>query len=196
MKIVVASRNRKKVEELRRILEDLNLTLLSINDFPELEEVVEDGETFEENALKKARYVSRLTGLPALSDDSGIEVEALGGKPGVRSARYAGENATDEDNVKKLLEEMKHVPMENRKARFVCSIALVFPNGEEKVFFGYVTGRITMEPKGNFGFGYDPVFVPNGYDRTFAEMTPEEKNKLSHRKEALDKLKEFLIQLR
>lgn len=196
MKIVVASRNKKKVEELRRILEGPNLTLLSINDFPELEEVVEDGETFEENALKKARYVCRKTGIPALADDSGLEVESLGGKPGVRSARYAGENATDEDNVRKLLEEMKEIPMENRKARFVCLIALVFPNGEERVFFGCVNGTIAKEPRGKFGFGYDPVFIPNGYERTFAEMTPEEKDKLSHRREALDKLKKFLIQFR
>lgn len=193
MKLVIASRNMKKVDELKRILGELNLTLLSINDFPNLGEVEEDGETFEENALKKARYVCKETGLPALSDDSGLEVEALKGRPGVRSAIYAGENATDEENVRKLLEEMRHIPTDRRKARFVCCIALVFPNGEERVFYGYVNGRIIDEPRGNFGFGYDPVFVPEGYSKTFAEMTAQEKDSISHRREALDKVKNFLI---
>jgi len=195
MKIVLASRNKKKIEELIRILKDINIELLSISDFPYLEEVEEDGKTFEENALKKARYVSQQTGLPALSDDSGLEVEALNGAPGVRSARYAGENATDEENIMKLLKEMRGIPDERRKARFVCCIALVFPDGQEYLFWGYVNGKITLEPRGNKGFGYDPVFIPEGYNSTFAEMEPNVKDKLSHRREALDKLKEFLIKL-
>lgn len=193
MKIVIASRNKKKIEELKRILEGLNIKLLSIDDFPHLEEVVEDGRTFEENALKKAKYVCDETGLPALADDSGLEVEALEGKPGVRSARYAGENATDEDNIKKLLMEMERISNDNRRARFVCCIALVLPKGDEKIFWGYVNGMITTQPRGNLGFGYDPIFIPEGYTLTFAEMLPEEKDKISHRKKALDKLKAYLV---
>ncbi|MCS7163381.1 MAG: XTP/dITP diphosphatase [Thermodesulfovibrio sp.] len=195
MKIVIASRNAKKIEELKRILEGIEINLLSINDFPELEEVEEDGLTFEENALKKARYVCQKTGLPAFSDDSGLEVEALGGKPGVRSARYAGERATDEDNIKKLLKDLEGVPLEKRNARFVCCIALVFPDGQEYIFWGYVKGKITESPRGNYGFGYDPVFIPEGFQKTFAEMEPHEKDKISHRREALNKLKDFLIKL-
>jgi XTP/dITP diphosphohydrolase len=193
MKIVIASRNKKKIEELKRILEGLNIKLLSIDDFPHLEEVVEDGRTFEENALKKAKYVCDETGLPALADDSGLEVEALEGKPGVRSARYAGENATDEDNIKKLLMEMERISNDNRRARFVCCIALVLPKGDEKIFWGYVNGMITTQPRGNLGFGYDPIFIPEGYTLTFAEMLPEEKDKISHRKKTLDKLKAYLV---
>lgn len=195
MKIVLASRNKKKIEELRRILKNLDVELLSVNDFPHLEEVIEDGLTFDENALKKARYVSRQTGLPALADDSGLEVDALGGAPGVRSARYAGEGATDEDNIKKLLQELQGVPLEKRNARFVCCIALVFPDGQEYLFWGDVRGKITETPKGNQGFGYDPVFMPEGFQITFAQMQSHEKDEISHRKKALDKLREFLIKL-
>jgi len=195
MKIVLASRNKKKIEELKRLLEGIDIELLSANDFPYLEEVEEDGQTFDENALKKARYVSQQTGLPSLSDDSGLEVEALNGAPGVISARYAGDKATDEENIMKLLKEMNGIPDEKRKARFVCCIALVFPDGQEYLFWGYVNGKITFEPRGNNGFGYDPVFIPEGYQRTFAEMETNEKDNLSHRKEALDKLKGFLVRL-
>jgi len=195
MKVVIASRNRKKLEELKRILEGVDITILSVSDFPNLEEVVEDGLTFQENALKKARYVCQQTGLPALADDSGLEVEALGGAPGVRSARYAGENATDEDNINKLLKELEGVPPEKRNAQFVCCIALVFPDGQEHLFWGYVKGKITETPQGDKGFGYDPVFIPDGFQLTFAQMQPHEKDKISHRKEALDKLREFLIKL-
>jgi len=193
MKIVIASRNRKKIEELKRILQGLEITILSVNDFPELEEVEENGLTFDENALKKARYVCQQTGLPALSDDSGLEVEALEGRPGVRSARYAGNEASDEDNIKKLLEELAGVPSEKRNARFVCCIALVFPDGKEYIFWGYVRGKISEIPRGTQGFGYDPVFIPEGFQKTFAEMDPHEKDKMSHRKEALDKLRNFLV---
>lgn len=195
MQIVIASRNKKKIEELRRILQGLPIEILSVDDFPHLEEVVEDGNSFEENALKKARYVYQTTGLPALADDSGLEVEALGGKPGVFSARYAGENATDEENVNKLLIEMKEIPEDKRKARFVCCIAFVSSKGEEQVFWGYAKGKITKEPRGKLGFGYDPVFIPEGYKLTFAELPPEEKDRLSHRRKALDKLKKYLVKL-
>ncbi len=195
MELVLASRNKKKVEELRRILKDLPVKILSVNDFPHLEEVVEDGETFEENALKKARYVCKKTGLPALSDDSGLEVEALGGKPGVKSARYAGEEATDEENIRKLLKELEGLPTEKRSAQFVCCLALVMPSGEEYLFWGYVKGRISDNPIGSKGFGYDPVFIPDGYEITFAQMESEEKDALSHRRKAIDKFKQFLLEL-
>ncbi len=193
MQIVLASKNKKKIQELKRILGDLSIELLSLDNFPNLGEIVEDGYTFEENALKKARYVKQKTGLPALADDSGLEVEALGGRPGVFSARYAGEHASDEENIKKLLMEMREIPEDKRQARFVCCIALVLPNEEEKVFWGYVNGKITMEPRGNSGFGYDPVFVPEGYTLTFAEMPLEEKDRISHRRIAIDKLKQHLV---
>ncbi|MCS7214680.1 MAG: XTP/dITP diphosphatase [Thermodesulfovibrio sp.] len=193
MKIVIASRNKKKTEELKRILEELDITILSVDDFHGLEEVQEDGLTFDENALKKARYVCQKTGLPSVSDDSGLEVDLLGGKPGVRSARYAGDKATDEDNIKKLLGALEGVPLEKRTARFVCCIALVFPDGKEYIFWGYVRGKISELPRGSQGFGYDPVFIPDGFEKTFAEMQPYEKDKISHRKEALDKLKDFLV---
>lgn len=195
MQIVIASRNKKKIEELKRILQGLPIEILSIDDFPNLEEVIEDGNSFEENALKKARYVHQTTGLPALADDSGLEVESLGGKPGIFSARYAGDNATDQDNVNKLLIEMKELPEDKRKARFVCCIAFVSSKGEEKVFWGYAKGKITREPRGKLGFGYDPVFIPEGYKLTFAELPPEEKDRLSHRRKALDKLKKYLVKL-
>lgn len=195
MKIVLATRNRKKLEELQRILNDIKVTLLSMQDFENLEEIKEDGISFEENALKKARYVAQKTGLPAVADDSGLEVDALQGRPGVKSARYAGEHATDEENIKKLLMELEVVPADRRTARFVCYIALVFPEGKEYVFSGIINGIITEEPRGNYGFGYDPVFQPDGSDKTFAEMLPQEKDRISHRRKALEQLKNFLVKL-
>lgn len=195
MKIVLTTRNRKKLEELQRILNVSEITLLSMNDFADLEEVKEDGLSFEENALKKARYVAQKTGLPAIADDSGLEVDALGGAPGVKSARYAGEYATDEENIKKLLKELEGVSADRRGARFVCYIALVFPEGKEYIFSATVNGKIIEEPRGSYGFGYDPVFQPEGSDKTFAEMLPQEKDSISHRKKALDQLKNFLIKL-
>uniref|UniRef100_A0A7C4EJP6 dITP/XTP pyrophosphatase n=1 Tax=Thermodesulfovibrio aggregans TaxID=86166 RepID=A0A7C4EJP6_9BACT len=195
MKIVLATRNRKKLEELQRILSDLEITLLSIQDFEDIEEVKENAVSFEENALKKARYVAQKTGLPAIADDSGLEVDALQGRPGVKSARYAGDYATDEENVKKLLMELKNVPADRRTARFICYIALVFPDGKEYILSGFVNGRITEEPKGSYGFGYDPVFQPEGFEKTFAEMLPDEKDSISHRKKALEQLKKLLSEL-
>lgn len=193
MKLVIASRNHKKIEELKRILDGLDINILSVNDFPQLEEVIEDGLTFDENALKKARYVCKHTGLAALADDSGLEVEALGGKPGVKSARYAGDNASDEDNIRKLLKELEGVPSDIRNARFVCCIALVLPDGQEQIFWGYVSGKTIESPRGDQGFGYDPVFIPDGFQKTFAEMNSHDKDQISHRRKALDKLKEFLV---
>ncbi len=194
MEIVLATRNKKKVEEIRRITADLPITVLSLDDFPACPETVEDQETFEGNAIKKAVEVCTCTGKPSLADDSGLEVDALEGAPGVYSARYAGGSGKGNDvrNYEKLLQELKEVPEEQRGAQFVCCMALAFPDGRVKSFFGHAKGRISMEPKGITGFGYDPVFLPRGFNKTFAEMTGQEKDALSHRGKALEKLAEFL----
>lgn len=191
-KIVLASRNPDKIQELREILKSLDIELLSSADFPDLEEVIEDGETLQENAAKKAKYTAEKTGLPALADDTGLEVEALDMRPGVYSARYAGENVTYEDNVKKLLKEMNPFADEaSRKAQFRTVIAFV-RNDEEYYFEGKCPGYILKERKGENGFGYDPVFRPEGYQRTFAELDQSEKNKISHRGKAVQKFYQWL----
>jgi XTP/dITP diphosphohydrolase len=192
MEIVVATRNRKKFEEIRRILDGLGVTLAGVEEFPGCPEAEETEETFRGNALKKARTVSEFTGRLALADDSGLEVYALGGAPGVRSARYAGEAATDHDNLHKLLKELGNTPPENRGAAFACVMALVGPDGTEETFQGRVEGSIGLSPKGESGFGYDPVFHPEGHERTFAQMSPGEKDSMSHRGRALQRLREYL----
>jgi len=189
--IVLATGNRKKLEEIRRITADMGITVRTIKEFPDCPEVVEDADTFEGNALKKAREISAHTGLAALADDSGLEVDALGGAPGVYSARYAGEKATDAENVGKLLRELSRAEGE-RTARFHCVIALVLPDGAEEVFDGKVEGRIGGAGRGHNGFGYDPVFFPEGHERTFAEMDASEKDSMSHRGRALEKFREYL----
>ncbi len=166
----------------------LAISLSTLADFPDCPEVEEDGLTFEENAVKKAVSVARWTGRTALADDSGLEVHALGGAPGVRSARYAGPGGSDAKNVEKLLHEMRSFHDPDRGARFVCCLALARPDGAAETFRGHAEGRIGTEPRGTGGFGYDPVFYPEGHSRTFAEMTGEEKDALSHRGEALRKL--------
>jgi XTP/dITP diphosphohydrolase len=192
MEIVLATRNKKKIEEIKRIIADLPIEVLSLDHFPDCPETVEDKDTFEGNAIKKAIEVCKCTGKPALADDSGLEVDALGGAPGVYSARYAGEEGNAVKNCKKLLSNMQSVPDEKRGAQFVCCIALAFPDGSVKTFFGYVKGRIGHAPKGDTGFGYDPVFMPKNYKKTFAEMSGTEKDRLSHRGNALLKLKNSL----
>ncbi len=192
MEIVIATRNKKKIEEIKRITKEMRVTLLTLDDFPGCPDVVEDGSTFEENAIKKAINVAKYTGKYALADDSGLEVYALSGAPGVRSSRYAGDKAKDNENIEKLLSEMRSIKREERRARFVCSIVFASPTGDIKTFYGEVEGLIGVEARGKRGFGYDPVFYPLGYDRTFAEMSDEEKDALSHRGIALRKLKKFL----
>ena len=194
MEIVLATRNRKKVEEIRRITADLPITVLSLDDFSGCPETVEDQDTFEGNAVKKAAEVAQCTGKVSLADDSGLEVDALGGAPGVYSARYAPDalSGNDPKNYEKLLNDLQHIPPQERSAQFVCCLAMAYPDGRAKTFFGTARGRIGFEPRGNKGFGYDPVFLPEGFDRTFAEMTAEEKDALSHRGKALEKLAEFL----
>jgi len=195
--LVMATRNAGKVREMAELLRDLKVRLLSLNDFPELPEIPEDGATFADNALAKAQAVARLTGLPALADDSGLEVAALGGRPGVFSARYAqdrtgGKTPSDEDNWKKLLDELRDVPLGERQARFVCEIALARPNGGLITARGEVAGTIALEPRGTQGFGYDPVFWVPEYQATVAELDPAVKNRISHRGRALKKLKDIL----
>lgn len=192
MEIVAATRNEKKLKEMRRLLEGTAVRIMGLEEFPGCPEVEETGETFEENAAMKAASVSGHTGRTAVSDDSGLEVFALGGAPGVRSARYAGEGASDDENVEKLLMEMAKVPEGERGARFVCVIAISDPHGGVKSFYGTVEGKIANKAKGMGGFGYDPVFIPSGHERTFAEMTASEKDSMSHRGAALRGLREYL----
>ncbi|MDH4231326.1 MAG: XTP/dITP diphosphatase [Nitrospirota bacterium] len=196
MTIVLATTNRKKAEEMKRMFAGHDFNFVTLNSFPGCPEVVEDGKTFRANAAKKARAVSKFTGLPAVADDSGLEVAALGGAPGIFSARYAGENANDSENVKKLLRDMRPVTdNKGREARFVCCIAFAVPDGKLKTFTGHIKGTIGKAPKGFNGFGYDPVFYPEGCDKTFAEMTDQEKDGLSHRGRAMKKLYRYLMNI-
>jgi XTP/dITP diphosphohydrolase len=195
--LVMATRNPGKVRELRDLLQDLGVELLSLVDFPALPEVPETGATFADNAALKAQEVARLTGWAALADDSGLEVEALGGRPGVFSARYAQDRTApdlpgDADNWRKLLDEMQAVPWERRQARFVCEIVLALPDGRRWRAHGECGGVIALEPRGKQGFGYDPVFWVPEYGRTMAELGPQVKNRISHRARALAALKELL----
>lgn len=191
MNIVLASQNEHKKLEIQAILRELNITIKTL---PELGfspiEVVEDQDTFEGNALKKAYEVMKYTGLPSIADDSGLCVEALNNEPGVYSARFAGENASDLDNNSKLIQLLKGET--NRKAKFVSVIALVFTSGDPILVRGECHGTIISAPKGAGGFGYDPLFIPDGYTKTFGELSSQEKNAISHRANALDKLKDTL----
>src|SRR3990170_6030369 len=193
MKIALATRNRGKSREIQEILKDLKLEILTLNDFPEIPTPIEDGKSFQENALKKARFIAQHLHLPALADDSGLEVEALGRQPGILSARYAGENATDEENNKKLLKELSGISLKKRNACYQCVIALVFPSGEEKTVEASCNGLIALEPKGKGGFGYDPLFYVPEYGKTMAELPPDIKNRISHRGKALAKLRAKLL---
>ncbi len=191
MRVVLATRNAAKLEEVTAIV-GAEAEVLGLDAFGAVELPPEDAATYEENALAKGRAVARALGLAALADDSGLEVAALGGAPGVRSSRYAGPACDPRANNEKLLRELAAIPPERRRARFVCVAALVTPAGGEWLARGEVAGRIAAAPRGESGFGYDPVFVPEGYERTFAEMTAEEKNRLSHRARAFSKIKKCL----
>ena len=191
-KLVIASRNDHKILEMEQLLSPLGIEVLSTKDFPNLEEVVEDRPTLKGNALKKARYVAAQTNLPALSDDTGLEVEDLNGEPGVYSARYAGPSASYEDNVIKLLDELSG--KENRKARFRTIVALV-DGDEEFTFEGICNGKIIEEQRGREGFGYDPIFTPVDYEHTFAELDSSTKNLISHRGKAVEKFVKFLKEM-
>lgn len=191
-RLVVASHNPKKVRELRTILEPLGIGLVDLGDYPAATPPEETGATFEENALLKARYACGLAGLPALADDSGLEVAALGGAPGVRSARYAGAAADDGQNNRKLLADLSRTPPEKRAARFVSVVALVWPGGESRTWRGETTGRILDSPRGAGGFGYDPLFLSDDLGKAFAEADDAEKNRVSHRGRALAAMAAYL----
>lgn len=193
--IVLASRNEHKIEELIQTLEPLGIKLRSALDFPNLKEVEEDKLTLEGNALKKARYVYEETGLPALADDTGLEVDALDGRPGVFSARYAGEGSSYQNNVEKLLDELAGVAIKDRGAQFRTVVALVSDQGTHS-FEGICRGVILSKSRGDKGFGYDPVFQPEGYSETFAEMDVDFKNRISHRGRAIQKLLNWLMEHR
>jgi XTP/dITP diphosphohydrolase len=184
--LVLATNNLDKVRELKEMLPGTGIEVHTLSEFPQVGPVSEDGATLEENALKKARVVFRATGIPALADDSGLEVHYLRGEPGLFSSRYSGEGATYESNCRKLLAAMLGVPPRRRGARFRSVIAFVGKNVEELVE-GVCRGSITESPRGANGFGYDPIFVPAGYNLTFAEMDPAMKNRISHRALALQK---------
>lgn len=185
MELVVATGNAGKLREIRRLLAESGIEVLGLDAFPDLPAVEEDGETFAENAVKKAATVARLTGRLTLGDDSGLAVAALGGQPGVRSARYAGEGASDADNNRKLLEALDGVPAGERQAAFHCAMALCRPDGECRTFHGEVAGVILDGPRGEGGFGYDPLFLVREYGKTMAELPLEVKNRISHRGQAL-----------
>lgn len=188
MKLVIATRNPHKLEEIRAIFPFEGLEVLGVDGFPDLPEIEEDGDTFEVNAVKKAATTALITGVWALADDSGLEVGALGGLPGVRSARYAGEPSDYLANNRKLLDAMQGV--EDRRARFTCVMALASPAGQCRVERGQCAGRIAEVPQGDKGFGYDPLFIPDGHNITFAEMDGDRKNRISHRGAALAAAKE------
>ncbi|GEM_PF-267978 len=192
-KVIIASQNRHKIEEIRSILWNLGFSAVGRDEagIPPFE-VEETGTTFEENSFLKADAIVKASGMPAIADDSGLMVDALGGAPGVMSARFAGEHGDTDANNEKLLAMMEGLSEENRAAKFVCVITLLFPDGRRIVARGECPGKILTAPRGVNGFGYDPLFVPDGYDVTFAEMDPEEKNKISHRARALATLKEIL----
>jgi len=192
LKLLIATRNQKKKQELESILSDLDITLLTMDDFADLPEVIEDGSTFEANAIKKALTVAQKSNCITLADDSGLEVEFLGGAPGTFSARFAGPLADEQANNRKLLTLLQNVNDPQRAARFVCVIALAWPWGRTETVAGICPGKITREPRGEGGFGYDPYFIPTGYSETFAELSPQEKNRISHRGQALEKAKALL----
>jgi XTP/dITP diphosphohydrolase len=194
MRIVVATANAKKLVELERILDGLDVQLVRMTDLG-LSSPVEDGDTFEANALIKARAAAAESGLPAVADDSGLEVDALGGAPGIYSSRYAGEHCDDLDNNRKLVAELAGVPEGDRTARFVCAAALVTPDGGEWVERGAMEGHIVSTPRGTNGFGYDPHFVSVGETRTNAELTSEEKDVRSHRGAAFRALRRHVADL-
>jgi XTP/dITP diphosphohydrolase len=192
--LVLATRNKNKLTELQATLNQMRVEVRSAFDFAHLEEVDEDQPTLEGNALKKARYTAEMTGLPSLSDDTGLEVDALGGRPGVYSARYAGENASYADNVQKLIRELSDSGVNPPfTARFRTVIAFV--DGDfATTFNGVCEGQIMLHPRGSNGFGYDPVFVPNGYSQTFAEIDPDLKNTISHRGKAIKLFRDWLTE--
>ena len=194
--LLVGTQNPGKISEIKTIVGDVAFELISLANFAEIVTPIEDGSSYAENAIIKARMYSVQIGLLTLADDSGLEVEALGWKPGLFSARYAGEGATDADRRALLLSELSKTGVETRTARFVCAVAIADPRGKIiNVSEGVCWGRVNTEARGEGGFGYDPLFIPDGYDQTFAELPNSVKNKISHRGRALARTREFLLSL-
>jgi len=191
-KLVLATHNKNKQKEMRFLLTNMGINVLGLEYFPEIGNIKEDGLTLLENSLIKGRTVYSFTGLPTLADDTGLEVDALNGAPGVHSARYSGEKASYEDNVNKLLHELRNIPLELRTARFRTVISFI-NNANELYEEGVVEGRIAFKKKGEKGFGYDPIFIPDNFETTFSEMSQKDKNLISHRSRALNKMKKTLI---
>lgn len=192
--LIVASRNKGKVREIKELLVDLPFKVTSLFDYPQIPEIIEDGKTYRANALKKAREVALATGKMAMSDDSGIEVKALGNAPGIYSARFAGEGASEKARNKKLFKMLKGVPMHKRQARYRCVIALVNAKGRELgVVQGTCSGYVTTRDIGNNGFGFDPLFLLKRYNKTFGQLPPELKAKISHRARALKKFRLLIV---
>jgi XTP/dITP diphosphohydrolase len=186
--LLLATRNKGKIEEFRRILDAIapgQIELLGLDEFPELHDVVEDGKTFQENAIKKAREMSLATGLPAIADDSGLCVDALNGDPGIFSARWAGSHGDDQANTAKVLMQLSEIPDEKRSAHFTCVAALFLPDGRSHCEEAHFDGWILRAPIGEHGFGYDPIFRPEGYEISSAQMSAEEKDAISHRGKSL-----------
>lgn len=190
--ILIATTNKGKMNDIREIFKDLNLEILSFLDFDDYPEVIEDGNTFESNAMKKAKAAYEYFKLPVIADDSGLSVEQLNGAPGVISARYAGENASDDDNNNKLIRELEKFP-EPHLAKYIC-VAVYYNGSHLKAVDGDCKGRIIKQGRGNNGFGYDPYFIPDGYELTMGELSLQEKNKISHRLKAFEQLKDIIIQ--
>ncbi len=185
--LIIATRNQGKVKELKKLLAHLSFDILSLKNLPNVPKTIESGTNFKENATIKAVAVSKYTQGIIMADDSGLEVDALGGEPGVYSARYAGEGACDAANNAKLLENLQGIPLSQRTARFCCTIAIIIPGQEMMLVEGYCNGLIAEEPRGDGGFGYDPLFIVPGYNKTFAELPLDIKNKISHRSKAMAK---------
>jgi XTP/dITP diphosphohydrolase len=199
VKLILATKNSHKVAEIKAILSNFNWEIIPIYELKNNIEIIEDGTTFEENARKKAEIVCEQTGYISMGEDTGLEVDALNGQPGIYSARFTGEKATYEQNVQKLLKLLTDIKKPNRIARFRCVCALAFPKSFKRAtetFEGICEGRIIEEPRGKQGFGYDPVFVPDGFEETFAELQTQVKNRISHRAKALEKVRKYLEQIR
>jgi XTP/dITP diphosphohydrolase len=192
LEVIVATRNKGKIREIRDALKGLDLRIYGLSDFPDVPDIEEDGDSFTENALGKARFYAAYFGKLTLADDSGLEVDSLKGLPGVYSARYAGERASSQENNQKLLREMQGVPISKRGARFRCVIAMKSPGGREVLAEGSCRGRIGFKEKGRKGFGYDPLFILPKEGKTMAELSLEEKNRVSHRGKALRKIRKII----
>jgi non-canonical purine NTP pyrophosphatase, rdgB/HAM1 family len=193
MKIILATKNKGKIKDFEKLTEGMNIEVLSILDNIDFPDVVEDGKTFEENSAKKALEIAKYTGIITVSDDSGLCVDTLNGEPGIYSARYFGENATDELNIEKLLKNLSNIEKKDRKAHFVSVVSIAFPDGTVKSFRGETQGEILFEKEGNNGFGYDPIFYSYDLGKSFGLATIEEKKSVSHRGRAFEKLKNDVL---